>query len=157
MSNDTSPVTDNNPAPAKIDVDAANPRDIFLNRELTWIAFNERVLYESMRKENPLLERLKFIAIASGNLDEFFMKRIGGLKQQVGAKMGDLSPDGRSAQEQIDECYSAIHALNEKMDKSWRQLQSELRKETLKSSNITNSRRPNRHNCVNTLSPMFTR
>lgn len=129
MSNETSPVTNNNAATTLIDVDAANPRDIFLNRELTWIAFNERVLHESTRKENPLLERLKFIAIVSGNTDEFFMKRIGGLKQQVGAHMDELSPDGRTAQEQIDECYEAIHALNDKMDKSWRQLQTELRKE----------------------------
>lgn len=114
-----------------IDVDNANPKDIYLNRELTWLAFNERVLYESTRKANPLLERLKFIAIASANLDEFFMKRIGGLKQQVGAKMRQLSPDGRSAQEQIDECYAVIHTLNDKIDKSWRQLQSELRKENI--------------------------
>ena len=57
----------------------------YLNRELTWLEFNRRVLHEAEDERTPLLERLKFIAIVSSNLDEFFMKRIGGLKQLVGA------------------------------------------------------------------------
>ena len=57
--------------------------EYYLNRELTWLSFNKRVLHEARDKRTPLLERLKFLAIASSNLDEFFMKRIGGLKQQV--------------------------------------------------------------------------
>ena len=83
----------------------------FLNRELTWLSFNRRVLHEAEDQRTPLLERLKFIAIVSGNLDEFFMKRIGGLKQQVGAGMRELSLDGRTARQQVTECYDEIRAI----------------------------------------------
>uniref|UniRef100_UPI0040577233 hypothetical protein n=1 Tax=Candidatus Electronema sp. TaxID=2698783 RepID=UPI0040577233 len=54
----------------------------YLNRELTWLEFNRRVLHEGQDPRTPLLERVKFLAIVSSNLDEFFMKRVGGLKQQ---------------------------------------------------------------------------
>ena len=77
---------------------------LYLNRELTWLAFNRRVLAEAENTDNPLLEQVKFLAIFDSNLDEFFMKRIGGLKQQVGAGVMALSVDGRSAQQQIEEC-----------------------------------------------------
>ena len=63
----------------------------YLNRELTWLEFNRRVLHEAQDPRTPLLERVKFLAIVSSNLDEFFMKRVGGLKQQVGA--GVRRPD----------------------------------------------------------------
>ena len=69
----------------------------YLNRELTWLEFNKRVLWEAEDERTPLLERVKFIAIVSSNLDEFFMKRIGGLKQQVGAGISELSVDGRTS------------------------------------------------------------
>jgi len=82
--------------------------ELYLNRELTWLSFNQRVLHEAQDERNPLLERLKFLAITGSNLDEFFMKRIGGLKQQVGAGMGKLTVDGRSARQQIDECYAQV-------------------------------------------------
>src|SRR5664279_345231 len=78
----------------------------YLNRELTWLEFNKRVLWEAEDERTPLLERVKFIAIVSSNLDEFFMKRIGGLKQQVGAGISELSVDGRTPQQQITECYA---------------------------------------------------
>jgi polyphosphate kinase len=71
-----------------IDLDAA---ELYLNRELTWLEFNRRVLHEAQDENNPLLERLKFVGIVSSNLDEFFMKRIGGLKQAKG--WPDTSPD----------------------------------------------------------------
>ena len=80
----------------------------YLNRELTWLAFNQRVLREAEDERTPLLERLKFIAIVSANLDGFFMKRIGGLKQQVGAGMHELSLDGLTPLQQIQACHSFI-------------------------------------------------
>ncbi|MFH0946936.1 MAG: polyphosphate kinase 1 [Planctomycetota bacterium] len=85
--------------------------DYYLNRELTWLNFNFRVLQEAADPRTPLLERLKFISIVSSNLDEFFMKRIGGLKQQVGAGMVARTVDGRTPQEQIDECLALVREL----------------------------------------------
>ena len=92
------------------DFDLDSP-DLFLNRELTWLSFNARVLQGATDERAPLLERVRFLAISSSNLDEFFMKRIGGLKQQVGAGMHRRTVDGRTAQQQIEECHSAIRIL----------------------------------------------
>ena len=90
---------------------------LYLNRELTWLEFNKRVLHEAKDESNPLLERLKFVGIVSSNLDEFFMKRIGGLKQQVGAGVMDYSVDGRLPAEQIEECYLKVREIEtEKSD-----------------------------------------
>jgi polyphosphate kinase len=100
------PAVEKPPAP-KIDKELSSP-DLFLNRELTWLAFNRRVLHEAEDERNPLLERLKFLAITASNLDEFFMKRIGGLKQQVVAGMQELTVDGRTPQQQIAECYLVV-------------------------------------------------
>jgi hypothetical protein len=85
--------------------------ELYLNRELTWLEFNRRVLHEAQDESNPLLERLKFVGIVSSNLDEFFMKRIGGLKQQVGAGVLDYSVDGRLPAQQIEECYVEVREL----------------------------------------------
>ncbi len=84
----------------------------YLNRELTWLEFNRRVLHEAEDERTPLLERLKFLAIVSANLDEFFMKRIGGLKQQIGAGVRELTLDGRTPREQVEECHTVIRDIN---------------------------------------------
>lgn len=81
---------------------------LYLNRELTWLAFNRRVLAEAEREDTPLLERVKFLSIFDSNLDEFFMKRIGGLKQQLGAGLTTLTVDGRTPAEQIEECGRSV-------------------------------------------------
>jgi len=76
----------------------------YINRELSWLEFNARVLYEARDPRNPLLERAKFLAIFASNLDEFFQVRVAGLKQQVaatGSAVGGLSPDGRTSTEQL--------------------------------------------------------
>src|SRR5258708_15549877 len=95
------------PSVIRIDTALKSP-DLFLNRELTWLQFNRRVLAEAEDARNPLLERLKFLAITASNLDEFFMKRIGGLKQQVAAGVHELTVDGRTPHQQIAECYAEI-------------------------------------------------
>jgi polyphosphate kinase len=94
----------------------------FLNRELTWLSFNRRVLHEAEDGRTPLLERLKFIAIVSGNLDEFFMKRIGGLKQQIGAGMRELTLDGRTARQQVTECYAEIREIETRKELLFREI-----------------------------------
>jgi polyphosphate kinase len=76
-------------------------KPIFLNRELSWMAFNERVLEEALDATNPLLERLRFLTIFHTNLDEFFMIRVSGLKQQVEAGVEVLSADGMSPRAQL--------------------------------------------------------
>ena len=81
---------------------APNVNALFINRELSWLAFNARVLHEALDERTPLLERLKFLAIFSTNLDEFYMVRVAGLRRQVVAGVAQTSADGMTAQEQLD-------------------------------------------------------
>jgi polyphosphate kinase len=83
----------------------------YLNRELSWLDFNRRVLNEAEDPSNPLLERLKFVGIFGSNLDEFFMKRIGGLKQQLASNVRGLTLDGRSPRQQLEEINAAVRPL----------------------------------------------
>ena len=80
----TGTVPDNQKAPNSFDLQSS---EWYLNRELTWLEFNKRVLHEGQDSRNPLLERVFFLSVVGSNLDEFFMKRIGGLKQMVGASV----------------------------------------------------------------------
>lgn len=80
----------------------------YINRELSWLEFNARVLHEACDIRTPLLERLKFLAIFCSNLDEFFMVRVAALKQQVEAKVSQLSPDGRTPQQQLDDIAAKL-------------------------------------------------
>ncbi len=91
-------------------VDFDDPR-WYLNRELTWLEFNRRVLNEGADPRTPLLERVSFLSIVGSNLDEFFMKRIGGLKQQIGAGVNAVTVDGRTPQQQIDEALLVVQEL----------------------------------------------
>jgi polyphosphate kinase len=99
------------PEPPPSDLD--DPK-LYENRELSWLAFNERVLELSEQADNPLLERLKFSAIFTSNLDEFFMIRVAGLHDQVDAGLSDPGPDGRTPSQVIDELRTRILALNER-------------------------------------------
>jgi len=105
--------------PAASGIGEAVPTDLgapelYLNRELTYLNFCWRVLHEADDDRGPLLERVKFLAIVSSNIDEFFQKRIGGLKQQVGAQVHTITPDGRTPQQQIVDCLELITALEKK-------------------------------------------
>ncbi|MGL5032697.1 MAG: polyphosphate kinase 1, partial [Microcystaceae cyanobacterium] len=85
--------------------------DYYFNRELSWLAFNYRVLHEALDERTPLLERLKFLAIFSSNLDEFFMVRVAALKQQIEAEVTKLTPDGRTPQQQVIAITDSLRPL----------------------------------------------
>ncbi len=106
--NKTEQKADNQKTPPSFDLQSS---EWYLNRELTWLDFNKRVLHEGQDSRNPLLERVFFLAVVGSNLDEFFMKRIGGLKQMVGASVKSLSIDGRLPQEQIDLCHTVVREI----------------------------------------------
>ena len=88
--------------------DVAN---IYVNRELSWLQFNARVLEEVRDRSNPLLERLRFLTIFCSNLDEFYMVRVSGLRQQVQAGVGVRTIDGRTPQEQLTEIHTTVEPM----------------------------------------------
>jgi len=91
-------------------------KDYYINREISWISFNKRVLGEAAVRSNPLLERLKFLAIAASNLDEFFMVRVAGLKDMV--KAGNAKPDDKESmtpKEQLAAITSRVHEMTTQM------------------------------------------
>src|SRR3954468_23514440 len=84
---------------------------LYLNRELSLLAFQKRVLEEAQDESNPLLERVRFLSIVGSNLDEFFMVRVAGLKRQLEAGTLEVGPDGMSPAEQIDAIRSEVNSL----------------------------------------------
>src|SRR5689334_7213546 len=101
------PETAATPAP----VQNLNDAKFFINRELSWLAFNERVLEEGLDPGVPALERLKFLAIASSNLDEFFMIRVAGLKQQLVGHVEESGADAMSPGEQLAAIATRCHEM----------------------------------------------
>jgi polyphosphate kinase len=96
-----------------------NDPQLFINRELSWLAFNERVLDDARSRELPLYERLKFFAIASSNLDEFFMVRVAGLKQQLASGVAEPAADGLLPAEQLSAISERVHALVDAASRLW--------------------------------------
>ena len=92
---------------------------LFINRELSWLAFNERVLADACNAELPLYERLKFFAIASSNLDEFFMVRVAGLKQQLASGVAETAADRMLPAEQLAAISERVHRLVEESSRLW--------------------------------------
>jgi len=105
----------------------APPEPLFFNRELSWLDFNDRVLQLARDADNPVLERVRFLAIFASNLDEFFMKRIGGLQRQRASRLSELSQDGMTADDQLAAIQQRVRVLlQQEMDVWTNELQPQL-------------------------------
>jgi len=107
-------------APRDADVDLQDPA-YYLNRELSELAFQRRVLHEAVDDRNPVLERAKFLAILTQNLDEFAMKRVGGLEQQVESGVTEPTVDGHAPAEQLDLAWEDLRDLQHRQVACWRE------------------------------------
>jgi polyphosphate kinase len=118
---------------------------LFINRELSWLEFNHRVLEEAYDHRHPLLERIKFLSIVSSNLDEFFMIRVAGIKEQILADFVEYTPDGMVPQQQLHAIHDRVALMVKQMsDCFWKDLHPRLEAEgiqLLKMSQITESER----------------
>jgi polyphosphate kinase len=101
-------------------IDLTDP-EYYLNRELSKLEFNSRVLHEARDERNPLLKRVRFLSIFTQNMDEFFMKRVGGLKQQIVANITERTPDGSTPQEQWERVIENAYPMFEAQAKCYRE------------------------------------
>lgn len=111
-----------------LDVEALKTQpERFINRELSWLAFNQRVLEEANNLSHPLFERARFLSITANNLDEFFMVRVAGLMGQVRAGVSERSIDGLSPQQQLDAIFNRTNIMRLDIQKTWLDLTHELK------------------------------
>jgi polyphosphate kinase len=115
----------------------------YINRELSWLDFNDRVLYEGVDERNPLLERVRFLSIFAGNLDEFFQVRVAGLKQQLAAGRSTPTPDGMSAAETLDAVRTRLLPMVAQHSETYAQVRAGLAGEGIRI--VRYDERPERH------------
>lgn len=123
-------VPDDVPEHTPASIDLTSPAR-FLNRELSWLDFNQRVIEEAENTDNPLLERLRFLSIAGNNLDEFIMVRLAGLKAQERQKSLHITPEGLSASQQITAVNARIARIKVRLEDCWRDLRQRLEAEDI--------------------------
>ena len=119
-----------------------SPADRLLNREISWLAFNQRVLEEALNPYNPLLERVRFLSIAASNQEEFFMVRVAGLKSQSCKKRPPLSPDGLTPAQQLKLILEVTTPFAEQLLKTWKKIKTELKEQGInivKTESLTDS------------------
>ncbi|QHI95413.1 RNA degradosome polyphosphate kinase [Aristophania vespae] len=104
----------------------------FVNRELSWLDFNQRVIEESENKRNPLLERVRFLSISARNLDEFYSVRVAGLVGQVREGISTLSPDGATPEQQLEAVRFKARHLKQEQQRIWQNLRNELAETNIK-------------------------
>jgi polyphosphate kinase len=107
------------PAPPPVTDGALSEPRLYINRELSWLAFDRRVVEEAADPALPVLERLKFLGISSSNLDEFFMIRVAGLKQQLASGVGESGADGLSPAEATEQIARGVHEMLAEQDRIW--------------------------------------
>ena len=118
---------DSSPAPINLKDPA-----LYINRELSWLEFNQRVLAQAQDARHPLLERVKFLAITGTNLDEFFMIRVATTMRRFRAGVEDVAPDGYTTGQQLEAMRSCAHVMLDALASTWKTLRERLEQEQIR-------------------------